>query len=204
MTDTPRRIPRRTKSGKFSKRGKYVAIEGRLVRFDIGPIPSQEYRIRPGRPTERARARDGSGAGGGPLLVPGPIISENPTERRGARYSTWFKALGTAGRREDMRGAESPDLLSEDLEEFAAPAAFYSNMSGLLGQVRFRGVVPLENLIDKLNVQLQFAGEESRDFDFRNAYASWEYRYQVIESLGPADRVITEIRDSYPRGRGRR
>lgn len=94
-----------------------------------------------------------------------------------------------------MRGAESPDLLSEDLEQFAAPAAFYSNQSGLLGRVRFKGVVGLEILIDKLNLVLQFTGEETRDFDFRNVYENWEYRYQVIETIGPTDRVIEERRD---------
>lgn len=105
------------------------------------------------------------------------------------------------GRREEMKGAESPDLLSEDLEEFAAPAAFYSNQSGLLGRVRWRGVRPLDALFDELNSKLQFAGEESADFDFRLVYSSWEYRYQVIETLGPTDRIITEVNDSYPRRR---
>jgi hypothetical protein len=91
------------------------------------------------------------------------------------------------GKLREMARAESPDLLGEDLEEYGAPAAFYSNQSGILGQVRWGGIIPLEVLIDKLNLKLQFVGEESRDFDFRSAYSQWTYRYQVVESIGPPE-----------------
>lgn len=125
-----------------------------------------------------------------------------PTSRKGATYSTWFKAMGTMGTAADLKDPYLSNLLTEDLEEFSAPAQFYSNQSGLLGQVRWKGNIPLEILIDKLNVQLQYIGDESPDFDFRSAYWRWSYKYQVIESLGPTDRVVFSSEDSKPK-RGR-
>lgn len=133
----------------------------------------------------------------GPLLV----TQREPTQRKGAVYSTWFRAMGSSGTLKGMQGAKSPDLIREDLEDDAAPSAFYSNQSGILGRVKWDGIIPLESLIDNLNFKLQFAGEESKSFDFRKAYRSWSYRYQVIERLGQLDRIILEYRDSSGRHR---
>lgn len=133
--------------------------------------------------------------------VPTPVAP--PTTRRGARYSTWFRAMGTMGSAADLKDPYLQNLLEDNLEEFGAPAQFYSNQGGLLGQVKFAGRVPLEVLIDRLNLALQFVGEESRDFDFRIAYRRWSYRYQIIETLGPTDHVIEEASDEHPRRRRR-
>lgn len=190
-------IRRRTKSGRFSKRGKFVAYQGRLILYKTYSV------VGPPAPTKRAPATAATApATAEPRLqVPEPIRTAPESGRKGGRFTTWFRALGTMGTLQEMRGAESPDLLGEDLEEFGAPAAFYSNQGGLLGQVRFRGVIPLEVLIDRLNIKLQFVGEESGDFDFRTAYSKWEYRYQIVETLGPTDTVIEERTDMWPRRR---
>lgn len=106
--------------------------------------------------------------------------------------STWFKAWGSDG--VDISGAESPDILNEDMDDFAAPRAFYSNQGALLGRVKFDGVVELEDLIEQLNDRLQFFGEEREDFDFRAVYARWDYKYQVIATRGPTDEIVVQKR----------
>lgn len=187
------RILRRNKKGRFAKYGTYQSINGKLSKIKPQPRPPRPAPV--ARPAGRAREIERPPSRPRGERVPTVTRPARPSGRLGAKFSTWFRAIGSAGNLRDMRGAESPDLLSEDLEQFAAPAAFYSNQSGLLGRVRFKGVVGLEILIDKLNLVLQFTGEETRDFDFRNVYENWEYRYQVIETIGPTDRVIEERRD---------
>lgn len=106
------------------------------------------------------------------------------------------------GVKDFARNVKSPDLLqdyeSED-EGYAVPGAFFSNQGSLLGRVKWNGIIPLETLIGRLNFQLQFLGEEANDFDFRQAYSSWSYKYQVIESIGPTDRVVEFQQDRRPR-----
>ena len=122
--------------------------------------------------------------------------------KRGASYSTWFKAMGTVGLLADMRDADSPDLLGDELPDFPAPRAFYSQQSDLLGKVKWQGVKPLGELIGELNNALQFVGEEVDGFDFRTVYDQWEFRYQIAENVGGPEGVTTIIIDEI-RGRPR-
>lgn len=130
---------------------------------------------------------------------------------RGARYTSWFRAQGTMGSTmTDETYARMQRMLEEDLEEdiAAAPAAFYSNQSGLLGKVRWRGIKILDEILESLNIKLQFRGEEIEGFDFRDIYSRWEYRYQVIETIGQEgtqggiSQVVVEHRAAYPRRSG--
>jgi hypothetical protein len=195
--NNPRYVTRRQRSTLLSK----PPSDRSILYRELRRRPSR--RPRPQRPPAKAAAEGPPAypAGERPPVTPAPTRTARPTGRAGAKLTTWFKALGTTGSISDMRGAESPDLLSQDLEDFAAPRAWYSNQGGLLGRVRWQGEIGLEILIDRLNIALQFAGEESGDFDFRVAYPRWEYRYQIIETIGPTSRVLSEIKDSRPRRR---
>lgn len=175
----------RDRFGRFNKRGSFAVIQGKLVRLKPKPEP---------RTSTSAGAPAPSPAG------PGGVVVQRPRSlRKAARYETWFKAMGTTGELEDLRG-RSPDIVNEVVEEYGAPAAWYSTQ--ILGQVRFKGELALEFLIDELNSKLQFVGEGPADFDFRRDYPQWSYRYQVIEYIGPTERVVAEASDSRPR-RGR-
>lgn len=204
---------RRDRRGRFNPRGHFEAFNGKLRRvrplptFKPKPVITEAAREAPARPVPavpEAPAREApkkpEQAPVEPRAIPAPSVKKRKASRlRDAAYTTWFKAMGAGfgASLEDLRNAKSPDLLSDDLEEYAAPAAFYSNQSGLLGRVKWQGIVPLEQLIEDLNIALQFAGEEMEAFDFRDAYEVWEYKYQVIEQVGEGDpRVIEEIRDS--------
>jgi len=148
-----------------------------------GIAPTADSRDAAAPPVERRRRRRREEGESADEL----IARVGGVRLRGAKYSTWFKAMGTSrgGTIADMRGAaESPDLLGGDLAGYAAPAAFYSNQSGILGAVKFAGVVSLGELIGRLNQALQFAGEEAPSFDFMTAYDSWEYSYQIVGEIG--------------------
>ena len=181
-----------TKDGRLSKRGYYIKRRGKLVRFrglrkpkpeSVVGKPDLSPDIRAGPPSRVARDEVG---------IPAPTLDLGLTERKGATYKTYFRAKGTFG---DIT-EESPQLLFDDVEEIGAPAAFYSNHGAILGQVRWDGIVPLETLIRRLNGALQYLGEETRGFDFREAYPSWSYGYRVIEFLGPSKRVVTLVEDA--------
>lgn len=131
------------------------------------------------------------------------------TRTGGARYTTWFRAQGTMGEApRDEAYARMAAMLDEDIEETPAPAAFYSNQGTILKRVRWPGIKPLDDIIDDLNDKLQFKGEETPDFDFRDIYSRWEYRYQVVETFGgplAKDRVsyvVIEHRAAHPRRAG--
>lgn len=111
-------------------------------------------------------------------------------------YATYFKAFGTMGDSNDMRMGGSPSILREDIEEQAAPAAFYSNQSGILGKVKWEGRVSLDTIIAELNEHLQYLGEENKGFDFREVYRHWEYRYQVVRFVGKEQTIEVEKFDS--------
>lgn len=99
---------------------------------------------------------------------------------------------------------ESPPLLDmiEELDDFAAPAAFYSNNPEYLGRVVWEDFKPLEELIDELNVALQFVGEEVEGFDFRRFYDEWQFVYQIVEKIGKLPVVKLKIQKSMPKQRG--
>lgn len=169
-------IIRRNARGQFSRSGQYTIKAGKLVK--IPPSPRRRARRR-ARPAARApEARE----------------THAYTTRKGATYTTLFKAMGTDASKAEfgqMQGGDSPSLLNEPLdEESGAPAAFYSNQSLYLGRVKFKGIVSLDTLLDKLNEALQAVGQEVDGFDFMKTYRHWSYKYQVIEHLGPTDRVI--------------
>lgn len=97
-----------------------------------------------------------------------------------------------------FKDAYNAGVYEETNEEFAAPTMFFSQEGLLLGQVKFKGIVTLDTMIDDLNDKLQFSGEGSADFDFRTAYPRWSYEYQVVETIGVTSRVIDSARDSRP------
>lgn len=124
-------------------------------------------------------------------IIDAPLVeigSEGDIQRlRGATYDTYFKAMGIMGTKElfaNMRDGESPSLLEEDDDRLPIPAAFYSQQSGVLGKVKWQGIVPLDDLVEELNGALQFVGEEISGFDFREAYDYWELTYRVFERIG--------------------
>lgn len=190
--------PWRDRFGRFNPRGTYKAISGSLVKLKgfrkphavtdqeaLDPTPSG---LPPG-PHERA---PGARAGPSPER-PDATVDERRTSRKGATYATYFRALGTFANNADVYNR---DLIYSDVDEIGAPAAWYSNQGLILGQVKWRGIVALEELLDRLNLALQFAGEEIAGFDFRNVYPVWSFKYQVVEFLGPTERVIKEFQDS--------
>lgn len=208
-----RKPPRRDRKGRFNKRGHFISQNGRLVRVVFvrrrasGPAGTTAA---PGPAPATAAAGSAPDSAGlveapsaapptrEPPRVPAPRTRLEQTDRAGATYTTFFKAMGTSGDLRVIEGApkgKSPDVFRETLEDLGAPGAFYSNQSGLLGRVKWEGIVPLETLFDELNLKLQFIGEETAGFDFRLAYREWSYKYQVIETLGPTDRIILEIAD---------
>lgn len=170
--------------------------------FDIPPLnpaaPNPGILTTDASNTPRAAANDGTGPGAATAAASTPRSSPEPARGggfrpvRGARYRTWFKAMGIGmgGSLSDLRGQDSPDLLGGDLEDYAAPAAFYSSQSGLLGKVVWEGIVGLDVLIAELNEVLQFTGEEISGFDFRFVYDAWEYEYQVTESIAGKTNVV--------------
>lgn len=167
-----------------------------------------------------ARARDGAPS---PTLTAGetPLDGGTPHAKRvlnnsgdlrvnrAAVYSTWFRAVGTMGSLDEMRGGHSPDLMRDDIEDAPAAAAFYSNEGTVLGRVKWDGIRPLDELIADLNTKLQYEGEEVRGFDFRDVYERWEYRYQVVETFGGrggyskvVSQIVVEHRACRPRRKG--
>lgn len=167
--------------------------------------PFYAYRALPQRtaPSKRGGARAGPAPAPAtePTRTPAPATTPRvvaPARRTGAKYTTWFKAAGSTERDMGFGDSYKQGLMEEENEEFAAPKMFFSNQGALLGKVKFKGIVPLNDLIDSLNEKLQFLGEEVKDFDFRTYYTRWSYNYQVVESLGPTDRIIDESRDSRP------
>lgn len=189
--NNPKRIT--AKQAAFIRQGKErgIRLERAAKVRQLRNIPDTPKRARAPAPT-RGPAGPRRAQRDTPIDLPIPagMRVEKPSGRSGARFFTHFKAFGTVGALADMRQVESPDLLNEDLEDFNAPAAFYSNQSGILGQARWNGIVPLDVLIERLNDQLQFSGEGSKRFDFREVYPHWEYRYQVTEVLGDERHVI--------------
>ncbi|MHB1059783.1 MAG: hypothetical protein ACYC0F_18060 [Rhodanobacter sp.] len=161
------------------------------------------------REVSRAEARNAvgrdfhSGSALGPPIMAMP--SGGVTKLRAAKYDTWFKATGTMGGLKDLSDPYNRGLLDEDLEDFAAPAQFYSNQGTVLGRVKWTGIVPPEDLIAELNLKLQYEGEEIPGFDFRDVYSRWDYTYQIVESIGGVPTRIYRQRDYYPkRGRGKK
>lgn len=147
------------------------------------------------KPETRARVAPTKAQQGGPV-----------PRRRGARYSTWFRAVGTMGRDlAKMRGGPSPTLLEEDFtdDEITWPGAFYSSESGLLGRVKWEGVMPLEAIIDELNMRLQVFGAFDPNFDFRLVYSQWEYKYEIFAHIGVFTESVFIEFDSKPKRRGR-
>lgn len=100
--------------------------------------------------------------------------------RKGFQYHTWFRAMGTFGNMEEMRGTDSPPILGEmeELEDFDVPAAFFSGAK--LGKVKWPGIRSREELIEELNTTMLPANT-----DFRDVYPHWEYHYFIAESVGP-------------------
>lgn len=219
------KIIRRDRKGRFAKRGTYHILRGRLVKIrqprqppggkGVGGVGAPAAGRGPAPPRTRGERTPATAAAPAPTTPfpdyvaayfalqdqkygPKIVVDNRPTDRAGAEYTTVFRAMGTFGDLEELRG-RSPSILQDDIEEIGAPAAWYSTQGGLLGQANFPGIVPLDILLDRLNDSLQFLGEESPNFDFRTAYPRWEYRYHVVETLGPTDRVITDIRDRRPK-----
>lgn len=195
------RYVRRNRFGNFSKSGRYYAIRGELHKLP-------QYRLKAPAPNSRRRVQPPRAPAPEPRRATTTALVEKAAGsefRRGAKYSTWFKAAGSVEKDRRMTFADSyaQGLMDEDVESeeegYAIPALFFSNQGGLLGQVKFDGIIPLETLIGRLNLKLQFLGEESPDFDFRIAYPRWEYKYQIIETLGPTSRIIKSQSDRRPR-----
>jgi len=127
------------------------------------------------------------------------VGAQVPRFKRAARYSTWFKAVGSVG--PIIAGADSPKLLEQTAEGAAVPQGFYSNQSSIMGQVRWGGIVPLKTLVEDLNKQLQEYGEEIEGFDFRHFYQTWEYRYYIVERFAGEDTIVVEDMDARFMGR---
>lgn len=114
-------------------------------------------------------------------------------ERRGFSYHTWFKAIGSMESLADLKGGDSPSIINEmmEYEDYDIPSAFYSH--SILGKVKWRGVRPLERIIEELNFK-GFSGN-----DFRAIYTRWEYTYRVVESVGDVPVNVFEVRAKQPR-----
>lgn len=197
----------RTKTGKLSARGTYLKVGKSLIKYrgfktrkilSSGPRRAapprrrRAARVEPAPPVEEAPEIE-------PVSLVGPVSKPTvkpPSGRAGATYYTYFRAFGTFGSRAEMTGRDSPDVLDYDVDEIDAPAAFYSNQSGIMGQVRWEGIVGLSELIARLNARLQYAESRSDGFDFRDEYPVWSYRWHVVEKIGPTTRVIDEHSDS--------
>jgi hypothetical protein len=121
---------------------------------------------------------------------------EEIVQRRGRIYSTWFKAEGNmegadfSGVKKDDKDPSLYQLMAnmmlefdEDPEGMRWASAF--NSAKTLGQVKWKGVRTLASLMRKLNRRLDEA--ETGDFDFREVYTVWSYRFFVLEQLAPGD-----------------
>lgn len=173
---------RRSRSGAFDPEGDFVARGKRLERLH----PAERTGRATGRPPARGRP---------PAPVPAPRPEPlGPRFRPPGRIVTYFSAMGSMGPLSELGGPNgSPPILFVDDPDFPAPLAFYSRQGSVMGQVRWEGRISLESLIARLNTQLQFFGEEVRGFDFRSAYNSWSYRYQVVRIRGLQREILEDI-----------
>lgn len=97
--------------------------------------------------------------------------------------------------RRDLHTYKSDDLIFDtdvenEEEGYAVPGIFYSNQGHILGQVKFDGIIPVEDLIAMCNDKIQFLGEEAPEFDFRRAYSHWEWKWEIREQIGPTTTKI--------------
>lgn len=203
----PKDIIRRDRFGRYNANGKYYATKAGILRKlpafrepapkprgykPQPPIPQSSAPAAPA-PTPSPRAPVGTGAPAAARTV--------PSGRKGAKISTWFRAAGSMDEGKGISFADSykRGLMEEDVENYdegyAVPALFFSNQGHLLGRVKFTGEIPLLDLIGMLNDKLQYLGEEAPEFDFRKAYTRWEYKWQVVETIGPTSTVLKEKHD---------
>jgi hypothetical protein len=122
-----------------------------------------------------------------PVIRPQPFPTRGIEKRRGSVYTTWFKAQGLMGK--GGRGWDEYERMKYALDDIEvdsnAPGAFYSHH--ILGRIKWPGIVPVEELILRLN---DVGGWEG---DFRDIYDNWSYEYQVVESIGGTPiRIWTE------------
>lgn len=192
------RDQRITSSGKSDSRGNFVRLGNQIFPLQTEPGKAFQTDLRTEAPLDAAPA---------PARTTAPPTFQRappaPLERANANYTTWFKAMGTIGSLEELGNApkdQSPDLLHEDLEDFTAPAAWYSNQNALFGKVIWKpgdrlplirgvyddGIVPYDDLIRELNLRLQ-GGDDDPNFDFRVVYDRWSLRYQVLERFGDGE-----------------
>lgn len=115
-------------------------------------------------------------------------------KRKGFRYHTWFKALGSMESLAELKGGDSPQIVNDFMEheDYDIPSAFYSHT--YLGKVKWDGIRDRELIIDELNFKAPWSGN-----DFRAIYAKWEYVYRVVESVGDVVVNIYEYRAKQPR-----
>lgn len=181
-------------------------IRGREKAINHPQRPSRaELRARRGKtPARGERRRDP--ARQEPSTQPPRARSEPPTidVRRGATYSTWFRATGSGldflVSPEELEPQDNyarfVQALREKLPgEFNVPLAFASNHEAILGQVVWDGIVPLVALLEELNINLQAFGSEVPGFDFRDVYPIWSYKYKIVETIAGEDFVVFETED---------
>lgn len=206
---TPPDIIRRDRFGRYNPQGKYYATKAGFLR----KLPAYRksaaktsYRPQPPIPQSSTSAAPGAAVTRRADVATGgaPAARTVPSGRSGAKISTWFKAAGSMEGGKGFTFADSykAGLMDEDVENYdegyAVPALFFSNQGHLLGRVKFKGRMPLLDLIEMLNDKLQYLGEESPEFDFRKAYPKWEYKYQIVETIGPTSTVLEERNDRRP------
>lgn len=194
-----RKRVRRDRFGRFNPRGHYYATKAGVLRR----LPAYRKRA-PKVEARRPQPALPRGAAVEPAApAPAPVAPPRTTAsgRTGAKISTWFKAAGTMETDGRITYSDSykRGLMDEDYEDprvgYAVPGMFFSNQGALLGQVKFSGEVPLEDLLALLNERLQFLGEEAPEFDFRKVYAHWEYSYAVKETIGLTTVTLRSKRD---------
>lgn len=208
---TPADIIRRDRFGRYNPQGKYYATKAGFLRKlpayrksapkPKGYRPQPPIPPAPGAPGPRAddaQPRRDVATGGA------PAARTVESGRSGAKISTWFKAAGSmeSGKGFNFADSYKAGLMDEDVENYdegyAMPALFFSSQGHLLGRVKFKGRMPLLDLIEMLNDKLQYLGEESPEFDFRKAYPKWEYKYQIVETIGVTSTVLVEKTDRRP------
>lgn len=125
-------------------------------------------------------------------------------------YNTFFQAAGTSSPGEGTTFDDwfqyDDDLMRHAPKGFDnGPGIFRSTSSlGGLGQAKWRGIVPLESLIGKLNDSLDIRDFRGRLMDFRAVYEKWSMRYFIREELttGGGRRIVADFTadDRNPRG----
>jgi len=203
-----RRFQRRNAIGQFARYGTYIAIrsihqqKGTLAKIASLNPPQRAQVIPPSRRKKRVRRAPQREPPPPPPPPPGEIeagdvdfseggfrkvsFEEEGFGRPGVKRFTYFRAQGTIGDLDDYQA----ELFFEALPEFPAMSSWFSNQSGLFGQVKFEGDIPADEMLSMLNQRLQFRGEEFEGFDFREVYPQWRYKYQVVEFLGGNARVV--------------